>query len=79
MFSNFVRQNEELSNINKLIDNNIINIQNNYDNKKNENNYISFNKRSSKSINNSAFSSVAQNEIVQNNQFLYNKCMVGSF
>ena len=78
-FSNFGRQNEELSNINKLIDNNIINIQNNYDNKKNENNYISFNKRSSKSINNSAFSSVAQNEIVHNNQFLYNKCMVGSF
>ena len=74
-FSNFERENEELSNINKLIDNNILNMQNNYDNiynnKKNKNNYISFNKNNN-NINNSAFSSLAKNEIVQTNPLLFN-------
>ena len=50
-FSNFGRQNEELSTINKLIGNNNVGVQNNYENfnnnKKNENNYIYVNKRSS--------------------------------
>ena len=76
-FSNFERENEELTNINKLIDNNIINMQNNYENiynnKKNKNNFLSFNRSNNNSTNNNAFSSVAKNEIVQNNPFLFNK------
>ena len=77
--SDFERESQDFSNINKLLDNNIINIQNNFNNvlynKRNNNSYLPF--KSDKGDNNysinSALSSVAQNEIVQNKSYLFNK------
>ena len=74
--SDFERENQELSNINKLLDNNISNIQNNFNNvlynKRNNNSYLPFKSDTNSAINN-ALSNVAKNEIVQNKSYLYNK------
>ena len=73
-------ENQELSSINKILDNNIINMQNNYNNlynnKRNRNLYIPF-RSNYNANNNNAFSSVAKNDIVQNNNSLLFKNFIG--
>ena len=72
-FSDIGNENKELDEINKLLDKNIFDMQNKYDNiysKRSKNGYMPF--KNDYNTNN-AFSSIAKNDIVQNNQFLFNR------
>ena len=77
--SNFENENKnkELNEINKLLDNNIMKIQNRYDNSiysniNNINNYNPY-KKIYNTNENHEFSSIAKNEIIQNNPFSFNR------
>ena len=72
-FSDIGNENKELDEINKLLDKNIFDMQNQYDNiysNRSKNGYMPF--KNDYNTNN-AFSSIAKNDIVQNNQFLFNR------
>jgi len=72
-FSDIGNENKELDEINKLLDKNIFDMQNKYDNiysNRSKNGYMPF--KNDYNTNN-AFSSIAKNDIVQNNQFLFNR------
>jgi serine/threonine protein kinase len=73
-FSDIGNENKELDEINKLLDRNILDMQNKYDgiyNNRSKNVYMPF--KNDYNTNNNAFSSIAKNDIVQNNQFLFNR------
>jgi serine/threonine protein kinase len=73
-FFNFENDNKEMTEINKLLDNNIMNLQNKYNtNIYNNNKYMPFNGESNSHLNNqSALSSFAQKEFL-NRPLIFNK------